>query len=302
MVAQHTHSPDATTEPLPCEVCSGKTFSTLFEKEGHTFVRCATCSLERIDPPPTDETLSKIYGDHYYDAWGLRRDEDRVARLKKATFGDLLTKLPPPIPGAKLVDCGAATGFLLEVAKERGWDPYAVEFGDLGTKELRRKFGESHVFQGEIEKARFEDAGDGDFQVVTMCDYIEHVRDPARVLTRAHALLAPGGRLAITTPDAGSLSHAALRSGWTHYKIEHLHYFRKDNMARLLEQCGFSKVEFHPLAKSLSVSYIREMFEVYPHPVLSRAARVVGRVVPESLQGRRLRLPTGEMFAVATRP
>lgn len=285
--------------PSPCEVCSGSRFSTLFEKENHTFVRCAECALERIDPPPTDETLAAIYGDHYYDAWGLRTDEERVARLKKATFSDLLDKLPAR--GGRLVDCGAATGFLLEVAKERGYEPYAIEFGELGAKELARKFGEARVFQGEIEQARFGDAGEGDFQVVTMCDYIEHVREPARVLTRARELLAPGGVLAITTPDAGSLSRVTLRSGWSHYKIEHLHYFRRDNLTRLLERCGFSRVDFHPLAKSLSLNYIREQFEVYPHPVLSRAARVLGRVVPSALQSRPLRLPTGEMFAVAAR-
>jgi len=271
----------------------------LFEKEEHTFMRCSACGLERIDPPPSDETLAAIYGDHYYDAWGLRSDEQTVARLKKATFADLLDQLPPAKPGARLMDCGAATGFLLEVARERGYEPYAVEFGDLGAKELARKFGADRVFQGEIEGARFADAADGDFQVITMCDYIEHVRDPAKVLKRASAMLAPGGCLAITTPDAGSLSHAALRSGWTHYKLEHLHYFDRKNLASLLGRCGFSDVKFHPLAKSLSIGYIRQMFEVYPHPLLSRAAAVLGRVVPDRLQSRRLRLPTGEMFAVA---
>lgn len=287
--------------PRPCSVCSSLRFSTLFGKDNHTFVRCEECALERIDPPPSDETLAAIYGDHYYDAWGLRTNEQSVAQLKKATFSDLFDRLPPATPGARLVDCGAATGYLLEVAKERGYQPYAIELSDFGCAELTRKFGASYVFQGEIEHARFDDAGKGDFQVVTMCDYIEHVRDPARVLSLARELLAPNGVLAITTPDAGSFSHLALRSGWTHYKIEHLQYFRKDNLTRLLERCGFGRVTFHRLTKSLNVSYIREQFEVYPHPVLSRAARLLGRVLPEELQGRRVRLPTGEMFAVATR-
>jgi SAM-dependent methyltransferase len=291
------------THLRPCEVCSGARFSTLFVKDDHTFVRCDACALERIDPAPTDETLARIYGDHYYDAWGLREDEERVARLKKATFADLLDRLPRPAPkpDGRLLDCGAATGFLLEVAKERGFEPYAVEFGELGAKELVRKFGAERVFRGEIQDARFDDAGPGDFQVITMCDYIEHVRDPASVLKRASELLRPGGVLAITTPDTGSISRAALRSGWSHYKIEHLHYFRKDNLTQLLQRCGFSRVVFPRLSKSLSLSYIRQQFEVYPHPVLSPAMRLVGRVVPSEMQGRRLRVPTGELLAVATR-
>lgn len=298
MQQQEAAIPPATKHA--CVVCAGTSFTALFSKEGHHFSRCAVCSLERIHPQPTDEVLARIYGDDYYNAWGLHRDEQRVARLKKATFSDLLDRLPVPRPGDRLLDCGAATGFLLEVAKERGWEPYAVEFGDLGASELRRKFGPERVFQGEIEQAHFEGMTDGAFQAITMCDFIEHVRDPRRVLTRARQLLAPGGVLAITTPDAGSFSHTLLRSGWTHYKIEHLYYFQKSNLRSLLIQCGFPNVSFYPLAKSLSVSYIREMFEVYPHPVLSFASKIAGYTIPEALQGRRLRLRTGEMFAVAS--
>lgn len=288
------------TTERSCEVCSGHSFSALFEKEGHQFVRCDGCALERIDPAPTDDTLAAIYGKHYYDAWGLHQDESEVARLKKGTFGYVLDRLGPPKPGAKLMDCGAATGFLLEVAKVRGFDPYGVELSEFGAGEIAKKFGKGHSFQGEIENARFDDAGKGDFDVITMCDYIEHVRVPARVLERARSFLAKGGRLALTTPDAGSITHAALRKGWSHYKLEHLHYFRKDNMVKLLEKSGFANVTFRPLLKSLNLRYIREQFEVYPHPVLSRAARTLGRIVPSKLQQQHLRLMTGEMLATAT--
>lgn len=285
----------------PCEVCHGTSFSPLFTKEAHSFVRCARCSLERIDPAPSDDTLAAIYGKHYYDAWGLHRNEERVARMKKGTFAYVLDHLPTPRAGDKLLDCGAATGFLLEVAKERGYDPYGVELSEFGAGEIARKFGESHSFRGEIEAAAFAGVEDGGFRALTMCDYIEHVRAPRRVLERAKELLAPGGVLAITTPDTGSLTHAALRTGWSHYKLEHLYYFRRDNLQQLLSQCGFSDVEFHPLLKSLDLNYIREQFEVYPHPVLSRAARTLGRVVPDRLQSQELRLRTGELLAVAKR-
>lgn len=282
-----------------CEVCRGREFSSLFEKADHRFVRCAECGLERIDPAPTDETLAAIYGKHYYDAWGLHRDEETVAQLKKGTFEYVLDALPESVRGGKLLDCGAATGFLLDVAKERGFEPYGIELSEFGANEIARKFGAGRSFRGEIEDARFPDAGEGSFQAITMCDYIEHVRSPRRVLERARKLLAPKGVIAMTTPDTGSLTRKVLASGWSHYKVEHLYYFKRANLRRLLEEVGFSRVVFKPLWKSLNLKYVREQFEVYPHPVLSAVARGLGKAVLRGLQRRPLRVLTGELLAIA---
>ncbi len=280
-------------------MCESRSFRPLFDKEGHHFVRCHDCGLERIDPQPTDEELSAIYGKHYYDSWGLDRDAELVGQLKRKTFAFVLEHLP--VRGGKLLDCGAATGFLLEVAKDMGFEPYGVELSEFGASEIARKFGRGRSFQGEIAGARFEDAGEGDFSAVTMCDYVEHVRDPRAVLARAREMLRPGGALAITTPDTSSLSHRALSKGWTHYKLEHLYYFDRKNLARLLRDVGFEHVEFRPLLKRLNVRYVRHQFEVYAHPVLSRASRVLSRVVPDALQSRAVPILTGELLALARR-
>ena len=284
-----------------CEVCSGNGFTTLFEKDDHRWVRCDACALERIDPPPTNETLSAIYGKHYYDAWGLHGDVSTVSQLKKATFSYVLGQLPPLPAGAKLLDCGAATGFLLEIAKERGLEPYGVELSEFGANAIAEKFGKDRAFRGEIEDATFPDAGEGSFQAITMCDYIEHVRNPRRVLERARKLLAKGGVIALTTPDTDSITHRALAKGWSHYKVEHLYYFGHDNISQVLHAAGFNHVEFKPLWKALNIKYIREQFEVYPHPVLSKIARGLGQVVPNKLQAQTIRLLTGEMLAIARR-
>jgi 2-polyprenyl-3-methyl-5-hydroxy-6-metoxy-1,4-benzoquinol methylase len=285
-----------------CEVCSGREFSPLFEKDLHHFEHCDSCGLERIEPQPTDETLTKIYGRHYYDAWGLQRNEETVARLKRGTFAYVLDRLPPRSDGGgKLLDCGAATGFLLELARDRGMSPYGVELSEFGAGEIARKFGAGHAFQGNLESATFPDAREGDFDAITMCDYLEHVRTPKTVLERAHTLLAPGGALALTTPDTGSLTHRLLGAGWPHYKVEHLHYFARTNLRRLLTDTGFGDVQFFPLWKALNIQYLREQFEVYPHPLLSRGARAVGRILPDALQRQPLRILTGELLAIARR-
>jgi len=193
----------------------------MFQKLEHQFVRCGECGLERISPQPSNETLSKIYGAHYYDAWGLHDNEQTVASLKKRTFEYVLGKLGGQVPrGTRLLDCGAATGFLLEVAQGLGYERYALELSEFGAKEIGRKFGEDRVFCGELPDAHWK--GVDTFDVVTMCDYIEHVRDPRETLRLARNLLKPGGSIAITTPDAGSPSRRVLGSGWTLIAAERL--------------------------------------------------------------------------------
>jgi len=270
----------------------------MFEKLAHQFVRCDGCGLERISPQPSDDTLAKIYGAHYYDSWGLHDNEATVANLKKRTFEYVLRKLPAPAPGTKLLDCGAATGFLLDVARRLGYDPYGLELSEFGAGEIARKFGPDHVYCGELPDASFAGALPGEFRVVTMCDYIEHVRDPRHTLALARRWLGPGGALAITTPDAGSPSRRLLGTGWTHYKIEHLYYFNKRNLGRLLEDVGFTSVRFYPLLKSLTLDYIGHQFEVYPHAALTPFARVLRRL-PRAVRTLPLPLPTGELLAVA---
>jgi len=282
-----------------CEVCASSRFQPMFDKLGHHFVRCTECKLERISPQPSDDELAKIYGAHYYNAWGLHEDEDTVATLKKRTFKYVLGKLEAPRPHAKLLDCGAATGFLLEVAQGLGYEPYALELSEFGAKEMARKFGADHVFCGELEDLKFPGVAAGEFDVITMCDYIEHVRDPKQILTLARKLLRPGGALVITTPDAGSPSHRVLGRGWTHYKLEHLFYFNQRNFERLLKDCGFSSAKFHPLWKSLTLDYIGRQFETYPHPALTALSRTIRRLTPAPIRAMPMPFSTGEFLAVA---
>src|SRR5437868_6140620 len=77
---------------------------------------------------------------------------------------------------ARLLDCGAATGFLLDVARDLGYDPYGLELSEFGAGVIAGKLGADRVFCGELQHAKFDGVQPGGFDVVTMCDYIEHVR------------------------------------------------------------------------------------------------------------------------------
>lgn len=280
----------------PCEACSGSRFEKIFSKLDHEFFRCVVCGLERIDPQPSDDTLAAIYGKHYYDAWGLHGQEDVVRALKKSTFRRNLEAIPGRKNG-RLLDCGAATGFLMEVADELGFAAHGVELSEYGAGEIAKRFGKDRVFQGEIERATFPAHS---FDVITMYDYLEHVRDPERVLRRARELLKPDGVLSITTPSTGSFTHRVMGRHWSHYKLEHLYYFGPDSLARLLVKAGFHRVHDTRAWKTMNLRYIHHQMETYPTPGLTQVARAMAAVLPSPLMDRPFPILMGELYAHAS--
>ena len=282
----------------PCEVCGGLGFSTFMRKAEHDFTRCSRCGLERIDPQPTDETLAKIYGEHYYDAWGLQSDRESVEAIKRGTFERVLRGLGDLPRGAKTLDCGAATGFLMQVAAGMGWEPFGAELSEFGAGEIAKRFGKDHVHRGQLEDAPWPD---GTFDAITMCDYLEHVRDPEGILRRALRLLKTGGKIAITMPRVGSATYKAMGQRWTHYKVEHLYYFSIENLRQLLERMGFGDYSGATLFKTMNIRYMAHQFDVYPHPVLTPIVRSARSVVPGKIQRANFPIAMGELVAYATK-
>jgi SAM-dependent methyltransferase len=137
-------------------------------------------------------------------------------------------------PG-KLLDVGCAAGFFLAVARERGWDAHGVEISDFAAAYAQKSGFD--VFRGGLEEYP---PSSGAFDLVTLWDVIEHLRDPREGLQKIHELLKPGGYLVLTTPAVDSWTHRIFRDKWMGFKdVEHLFFFSRKTLKELLTQCGF---------------------------------------------------------------
>ena len=253
-----------------------------------------------LDPQPDDATLAGIYREEYYDAWGIQRDEEVTRSLKRATFARLLRPVLGLLPQSpRLLDCGAATGYLMEEAAALGMEPYGVELSEFGAGQIAAKFGPSRVFRGPFDQAAFADADRDFFDVITMIDFIEHVRDPVSTLAKAHTLLRPGGIIILLTPNAASLSRRIMRGRWLHFKVEQLYYFTPRSLTECLERAGFDKARVRPAWKSMNIHYVTHQLAQYKHPVLTPVANVLSRISPGPLRRAMFPASFGEMLAVA---
>lgn len=84
---------------------------------------------------------------------------------------------------------------------------------------------------------------DGSFDLVWSSEVIEHVADTARWLSEVRRVLAPGGRLLVTTPSHGRLRLAL--GGIARFSEplgDHLHLYTRRSLAALLDEFGFREV------------------------------------------------------------
>jgi ubiquinone/menaquinone biosynthesis C-methylase UbiE len=84
---------------------------------------------------------------------------------------------------------------------------------------------------------------DSSFDVVWASEVIEHVSDTARWLSEVRRVLAPRGRLLVTTPDHPRLA-LALRGVEPYGEPlgDHLHLYTRRSLTRLLDEFGFGHV------------------------------------------------------------
>ena len=103
----------------------------------------------------------------------------------------------------------------------------------------------------------------------------------------------------IATPSLDSLSARLMGRFWVEFKPEHLFYFDKSTIARLLGQAGFGDIAVTPGRKMLSAAYIIAHFERYPVPFLTPGLKLLKSLLPAWIRNRPLRITASGINVIA---
>jgi 2-polyprenyl-3-methyl-5-hydroxy-6-metoxy-1,4-benzoquinol methylase len=180
--------------------------------------------------------------------------------------------------GAPLLDVGCAAGFFVAEARRAGWAAGGIDVSpemiDWGTRFISPNLATSAFADWVFTP--------GSMSAVTMWDYLEHAIDPRADLERARRLLAPGGVIAISTGDLGSLFARMTGKRWHLLTPRHHNYFFSvTTLERMLREVGFEGPRFaHPSAW-YSTKHLTYKLE-------SLLARGVGRSISHALGAARL--------------
>lgn len=265
---------------VPCNLCGHEVTHGVHDVS--RLVRCIHCQLVFVNPRPAFEDLAHRYEESYFrcdeptfggyeDYEADREDIVRTLRRRLARLRPLLSTERP-----RLLDVGCATGVFLEVAREEGWTGEGMDISEFALARTRAKGFTAH--RGTLPGI---DLPEAQYDVVTLWDVIEHVPDPAATLGACRRLLKPGGLLAISTPDAGSLLARVLRGRWLGFRSidEHLYFFTRSTMSAMLVKEGFEVKRFYAVGKYLTLPRLIERLRFYTR-VGALLLRAVDRFVP----------------------
>ncbi len=229
---------------------SGASFAVTDSNYGVTgeLHRCSRCGF--VQGSRLDEVLQfyEDLEDPSYEAGRLER------RLQFAKLMDLVQRYQPT---GRLLDVGAASGILVEVAQARGYAAVGVEPSQWLQARARERG--LPVLLGSFPHPDIT----GTFDVVTLVDVIEHVSDPVALLRAAGAALSANGVGVVTTPDVGSLAARVLGRKWWHYRVAHIGYFDRRSLGFALERAGLRPVAWRRPSWFFRLSYILERVNRY---------------------------------------
>ncbi len=284
-----------------CSLCAATHTTLLFQKDAHQIFRCDSCRAEFLHPQPTDEVLASIYGPDYFFGIVDAEGNERIARMKAATARRYLGSITRRLQSEHhhLLEIGCGSGDLLVEAQARGFQVRGVEFSPSSAAKANARLGSTLVETGSLETA---DVPRHHFDVIVGCDVLEHVRSPRTFLGTVYECLRPGGIVFLVTPSPDSLSRKLLGRHWMEYKTEHLFYFSKRSLVRLLESAGFQNVVLAPNRKVLSLDYLNEHFQRYPVPVCSWVLGAARKLIPDNLAFKAFAIPASSVMIIAGKP
>lgn len=212
---------------------------------------CCGCGFITADLALSEDELRTLYsadyfhGDEYADyvAEGPELRENFRRRL------DTLLHYQPQEERQRLFEIGAAYGFFLDEARSSYEHVSGVDISDSAAEYARTHFGVD-VAAADYLTQQFPE------QVDTLCmwDTIEHLGRPRDFIEKAARDVRPGGLLALTTGDIGSLNARLRGRRWRMiHPPTHLHYFSRHTLVRLLDSAGFDVVHLETAGNTRSV-------------------------------------------------
>jgi SAM-dependent methyltransferase len=259
----------AAGEGSPAEGRRGRRppFAEHWDCGAFSFARCRRCGLIQQNPQSESSAVARRY-DGPSGADYLRYEEENqfaYRDLELLALSDIgLDAAARPLFDRarsegrlpRALDVGCATGALLAALRDSGWEPQGVEISAAQAAYGRERYG-LPIHAGSLESAAFPD---GSFELVHASHLIEHLNDPAAFLDEAGRVLAPGGLLALTTPNADGFQARLLGRRWRSAIYDHLYLFSARTLRALLESRGFAiaaKATWGGWARGLEPSFLK---------------------------------------------
>ncbi|MCB2070983.1 MAG: methyltransferase domain-containing protein, partial [Ottowia sp.] len=201
------------------------------------------------------------------------------ARDIEAGAHNSLSELVEHIPaGARVLDLGCGSGAIGAFLHRRDGAVAAID--GLTISEDEAALAAPHYRRVEVANLETcvlpELFASGQYDIIVCADVLEHVRNADAVVSACTGLLAPGGRLLLSIPNAGYAGLVAeLMSGEFRYRKEglldetHVRFFTQNTLTRFLQENRWVAESFSTIVRQLTQSEFRVAFDALP-PAVAR--------------------------------
>ena len=219
----------------------------LAEYGEYVIIACEACGFAHCMPIPDSEKLAGEYAEEYYSSvkpdYISKVEADRV--WHDLVSAQRLEKLEALTTGKRLLEIGSGPGFLLNVARKRGWDVLGFEPSGQAWRYS------SEVLDLPVRNEFFSEEtarNIGKFDVIYLALVLEHVPDPLNLMRVVKSCLQPGGAICVSVPNDFSIiqrNYENFLEGGRRYWLappHHINYFSHESLKQTLTACGFTSV------------------------------------------------------------
>lgn len=225
-----------------CPACGGQGHDLFKLHHGMTLLACRACGTVHLHPRPTAAETSALYSDAYGNASESYFSKvDKKLRRSRRRMGVLARLTPDGQPKGRFLDIGCNGGFIVEAARERGFDAYGLDIDPVSIDYARRHYPANRFVLSTLEDYAPHAPR---FDLIYCSEVIEHLADPRGFIDTLFDLLAPGGLFFLTTPDISHWRRARDVTRWDGFcPPSHCVYFNPRSLTALLRRAGFVGVE-----------------------------------------------------------
>lgn len=265
-----------------CNLCGGRERITLTRRDRYGYPAeahgCRRCGLVFLNPVMTAEAYASFYARTYrplVSAYHGRRIDAQTIQMEQREYAvELGNFVAPFLEGRsvkRMLDIGGSTGVVAHAwARRFGLEATVLDPAPLETAEAQALGLET--IEGLVER---HDFGARRFDVVVLCQTIDHLLDVGGTLSRVRELIADDGLLFLDIVDF----RAAYRRHWSveeAVKVDHPYYFVEFTAATFLARAGFEILRSNRAADHLHVGYVGR-------PTRPRADALPPPTAPEAL-------------------
>ncbi len=230
-----------------CPLCGADEPESFLQKQTLRLVRCSRCSMVYANPVPAELGSGQYYdsiGSQYYLSAAKLQSDYSPVRFERE-----LKIFRKYVSGGAVLDVGCSSGAFLFQLGARFQAQYHVLGIDTSGPPIEYAISRGiPCVRGNFLEQHFDQAP---FDAITFWAVLEHLADPKAFLTKAAHLLRPDGYCFVLVPNLKSLASRFLGSRYRYIYPQHLNYFTRKTLTRLLSE-DFSLLEsktthFNPL-------------------------------------------------------